>query len=254
MKKVELIYEDDDLIVVSKPAGMPVHEAKHSDDHTLCDWLLEKFPEIKDVGDLPAAAFREGGSVHGLPYRPGIVQRLDKQTSGVMVIARNQESFLRLKEIFKSRQIKKTYTALVCGKVKEKAGVIDKKLGRIIANPTKIGIEKTGSRLKTPKEAITEYKIIKEFKDTTLLEVRPKTGRMHQIRVHLASIGHPIAGDTVYGGGRATLPGLGRQFLHAFSLAFSFPPGRRWHFEAALPDDLDRVLWSEGRRVGEEGR
>jgi len=242
MKKVELIYEDDDLIVVSKPAGMPVHEAKHSDDHTLCDWLLEKFPEIKDVGDLPAHEFREGGSAFGLPYRPGIVQRLDKQTSGVMVIARNQESFLRLKEIFKSRQIKKTYTALVCGKVKEKAGVIDKKLGRIIANPTKIGIEKTGSRLKTPKEAITEYKIIKEFKDTTLLEVRPKTGRMHQIRVHLASIGHPIAGDTVYGGKKVCLKELGRYFLHASSISFSLRGGQQLTFSADLPQELENAL------------
>ncbi|MBI4128608.1 MAG: RNA pseudouridine synthase, partial [Parcubacteria group bacterium] len=99
-----------------------------------------------------------------------------------------------------------------------------------------------GRGITAARTAVTTYRVLERFNDWSLLRVRPKTGRMHQIRVHLASIGHPIAGDSVYGGGRAALPGLGRQFLHAFSLAFSFPPGRRWHFEAALPEDLDRVL------------
>lgn len=250
MKNVELIYQDADLIVVSKPAGMPVHEivrwsspqSKRSDDYTLVDWLLEKFPETKDVGDLPAAAFREEGSVHGLPYRPGIVQRLDKQTSGVMVIARNQESFLRLKEIFKSRSIEKIYTALVCKPMKEKNGVIDKPLGRLAKSPTKVGIESPKGKIKNAKEAVTEFRVVKNFAETALLEVKPKTGRMHQIRVHLASIGHPVAGDLVYGGKNVCLKELGRYFLHASSLSFSFREGQRLTFSADLPEELENAL------------
>ncbi|MBI2096591.1 MAG: RluA family pseudouridine synthase [Candidatus Sungbacteria bacterium] len=234
----ELIYQDDDLIVVSKPAGMPVHDAKHSTDYTLCDWLLERFPEIKEVGDARA-------NEH-IPYRPGIVHRLDKWTSGVMVIARNQESFLRLKDIFKSRQVEKVYTALVCGHLKEKTGIIQKSLGRILASPTKIGIEKSGSRLKNPKEAVTEYKVLKEYPGAALLEVKPKTGRMHQIRVHLASIGHPVAGDTVYGGKNVCLKDLGRYFLHASSLSFSFREGQRLTFSVDLPPELEERLGKQG--------
>ena len=242
MPTPELIYQDSDLIVVNKPAGMPVHEAKHSDDATLCDWLLQRFPEIKDVGDLPAEAFREGGSAYGQPYRPGIVHRLDKQTSGVMVVARTQEAFLRLKEIFKSRAVEKVYTALVCGNPKAKTGLIEKTLGRIVASPTKVGIEKSGSRLKNPKAAVTEYRVVKNFEGASLLEVRPKTGRMHQIRVHLSSIGHPVAGDTVYGGKHVCLSDLGRQFLHAASLAFSYREGQRLQFSVDLPPELQATL------------
>ena len=234
MTQPELIFEDKNLIVVSKPAGMPVHEAKHSTDYSLCDWLLTKFPEIKDVGDIRAN--------ENIPYRPGIVHRLDKQTSGVMVIARNQESFLRLKEIFKSREVEKVYTALVCGKLKEKSGVIEKSIGRIVSTPTKMGVESARGKLRLVKGAITEYKVLKEFKNTSLLEVMPKTGRMHQIRVHLSSIGHPVAGDTVYGSKNVCLKDLGRYFLHASSLSFSFRDGERLTFETELPKELEETL------------
>lgn len=234
MENPEIIYQNPDLIVVSKPAGMPVHEAKHSTDYSLCDWLLEKFPEIKDVGDIRAN--------ENIPYRPGIVHRLDKRTSGVMVIARNQKSFLRLKEIFKSREIEKVYTALVCGRLKEKSGIIQKSIGRIVSAPTKMGIPSSRGKLRLVKDAVTEYKILKEFSETSLLEVRPKTGRMHQIRVHLASIGHPVAGDTVYGGKNVCFKDLGRYFLHASSLSFSWKPGERLTFDADLPFELQQIL------------
>ncbi|MBI2055215.1 MAG: RluA family pseudouridine synthase [Candidatus Sungbacteria bacterium] len=241
MTEPQIIYQNPDLIVVSKPAGMPVHEAKHSTDYSLCDWLLTKFPEIKNVGDARAN--------ENIPYRPGIVHRLDKQTSGVMVVARTQESFLRLKEIFKSREIEKVYTALVCGKLKEKSGIIQKAIGRIVSSPTKMGIPSSRGKLRLIKEATTKYKVLKEFAgpptgeaSTSLLEVRPKTGRMHQIRVHLASIGHPVAGDTVYGGKNVCLKDLGRYFLHASSLSFSFRGGERLKFEADLPPELQQTL------------
>ncbi len=234
MNTPELIYQDADLIVVSKPAGMPVHEAKHSTDYSLCDWLLERFPEIKDVGDIRAN--------ENVPYRPGIVHRLDKQTSGVMVVARNQESFIRLKEIFKSRAIEKIYTALVCGRLKENTGTIASPIGRIVTTPTKMGIPSGRGKLRLVKDASTEYKVLKKFENTALLEIHPKTGRMHQIRVHLASIGHPVAGDTVYGGKNVCLKELGRYFLHASSLSFSFREGSRLTFSADLPPELQETL------------
>lgn len=231
---IRIIHEDKDLIVIGKPAGIVVHGALHTTggqggrmkSEMLTDWLCERYPEIKTVGD-------------DQNVRPGIVHRLDKNTSGVMVVARNQKTFDALKQLFKSREIEKTYLALVAGTPKKLSGTIDAPIGRLMRNRTKRGI---GRGITAARAAVTSYRVLERFNGWSLLRVRPKTGRMHQIRVHLASIGHPVAGDTVYGGGRAHLPGLERQFLHAFSLSFSFPPGRRWHFEAALPDDLDRVL------------
>lgn len=224
----ELIYADDDIIVVNKPAGMPVHEAKHSDDRTLADWLLERFPEIKDVGDIPTRGeLVEPPVVSEVePYRPGIVHRLDKQTSGVMVVARNQKSFVRLKELFQLRAVEKIYLALVCGRVKEKRGIVKNVLGRLRSSPTKIGAESARGGIRMPKEAVTEYAVRERFDSATLLEVRPKTGRMHQIRVQMASLGHPVAGDTVYGGKKVCFKELGRYFLHATTLSFALQIGR----------------------------
>ena len=249
----ELIYADDDIIVVDKPAGMPVHEAKHSTDRTLTDWLLERFPEIESVGDVPAA---EAKAIH--LYRPGIVHRLDKLTSGVMVVARNQESFLRLKELFQSRAVVKVYLALACGHLKEQRGTITGALGRLASSPTKMGAVGARGGIRMPKEAVTEYAILerfdciytersrsahrKQFSAATLLEVRPRTGRMHQIRVHLASIGHPVAGDVVYGGRGVCFRELGRQFLHAATLSFAFREGQMLSFSAELPKELAELL------------
>ena len=233
----ELIYTDDDIIVVSKPAGMPVHEAKHSTDRTLVDWLLERFPEIENVGDVPAD---EAKAIH--LYRPGIVHRLDKLTSGVMVVARNQESFLRLKELFQSRAVVKVYLALVCGRLKERRGTITGALGRLASSPTKMGILGARGGIRMPKEAVTEYAVLEQFSAAALLEVRPRTGRMHQIRVHLASIGHPVAGDVVYGGTKVCFKELGRQFLHAATLSFAFREGQMLSFSAELPEELEELL------------
>jgi len=233
----ELIYADDDIIVVSKPAGMPVHEAKHSTDRTLVDWLLERLPEIENVGDVPAD---EAKAIH--LYRPGIVHRLDKLTSGVMVVARNQESFLRLKELFQSRAVVKVYLALVCGRLKERRGTITGALGRLASSPTKMGILGARGGIRMPKEAVTEYAVLEQFSAAALLEVRPRTGRMHQIRVHLASIGHPVAGDVVYGGTKVCFKELGRQFLHAATLSFAFREGQMLSFSAELPEELEELL------------
>lgn len=228
--EIQVIYKDQNLLVLNKPAGVLVHAAnlKQGTEKTLTDWLLKNYPEVRTVGDDPVT-------------RPGIVHRLDKETSGVLIVARNQETFNYLKSLFQRHLIKKTYLALVYGKLKEKSGIIDKPIG-IKSGSTKRSIYSS----KMQKEAITEYKVIKFLKlngeDYSLLEVSPKTGRTHQIRVHLTAIGHPIVGDRLYGGKHPAPTGLTRQFLHARSIEFTLPTGERMRFEADLPEDIKFLL------------
>ncbi len=223
---IRLIHAERDFLVLDKPAGISVHGGPGVRGRTLADWLAERYPETKRVGDEPA-------------LRPGLVHRLDKNTSGVMLAARSQEAFEKLKQLFKDRRVEKTYLALVVGTPKRKTGVIDTPIGRMTSNPTKRGV---GPRIQGSRKARTEYRTLERIGGYTLLEVKPKTGRMHQIRVHLASIGMPVAGDTSYGGTRARLEHLDRQFLHAWRLAFSYPEGRRWRFDAPLPKELTDIL------------
>lgn len=227
----KVIYQDKDILIVNKPAGLLVHQISYkrqaTSDKTLVDWLLENYPEVREVGDEPK-------------IRPGIVHRLDKETSGIMVVALNQKAFDYLKNFFQTRQIKKTYLALVWGRVPQKFGTIDKPLG------IKSGsVKRSVTAQKMVKEAKTVYKVIKFIKsgnaDFTLLEVRPLTGRTHQIRVHLASIGHPVVGDKLYG--RKIIPeNLTRQFLHAEAIELTLPNGQRLKVAADLPKDLSDFL------------
>lgn len=233
-----VIHVERDFIVLDKPAGLSVHPARATEvvqsggrgagvrGNTLTDWLSKKYPEVRRVGDDPAE-------------RPGIVHRLDKDTSGVMVVARNQKTFEGLKQLFKERRVEKTYLALAVGAPKKKSGVIAAPIGRLAAHPTKRGV---GAHARGARQAMTAYRVLERVGGYSLLAVKPQTGRTHQIRVHLKAIGCPVAGDKLYGGARAPLPGLGRQFLHAWRLEFSYPEGRRWQFEAALPEDLNAVL------------
>ena len=211
---------------MNKPPGTAVHGGDSIQEETLVDFLLKKFPEIRQVGDEPE-------------IRPGIVHRLDRDTSGVMVIARNQESFEYLKNLFKNRQTEKRYWAIVCGKLKQKSGVIDLPIGRLAKSPVKRGVVQGRSQIRGEREAITEYQVLKNGEKFSLLELTPKTGRMHQLRVHLKAIGHPVACDTKYGGKNVCCPeGARRQLLHAKSLSFSFPEGRKLYFEADPPEDF----------------
>ena len=234
--ELNVIYEDKNFLVLNKPAGVVVHPAKNHDENTLVQEVVKKFPEIRGVGDDPT--------------RPGIAHRLDKDTSGILVVARNQETFDYLKSIFQKREIKKTYLVLVAGVIKNDKGVIDLPIGRS-RKDSRRRIAGKGASGKL-REAVTEYKVVKRFSDFTFLEARPLTGRTHQIRAHFAAISRPVACDKIYGGKNLRHPpfmaeadcpaGLVRQFLHAWKLEFVSSSGARMSFEADLPKDLGEVL------------
>ena len=250
MLQPQIIYKDENFLVLNKPAGWLTHalrsNVKCQISNVVSDWLLENFPEVETVGDKPEE-------------RPGIVHRLDKDTSGVLVVARKQKAFDYLKKLFQEHKVKKTYLALVYGEVnppspsdgglrRAREGVINRPLG-IISGSVKRTIHVGHARL--VKEAVTKYKIKKVFEISpstgsgpikcSLLEVEPLTGRTHQIRVHLASIGHPVVGDKLYGPKAPTIK-LDRQFLHADSIEFTKPDGGRLKISADLPEELRRVI------------
>jgi 23S rRNA pseudouridine1911/1915/1917 synthase len=216
---LDIIYEDDDLLVVDKPAGLTVHPAPGHPAHTLVNALLSHLPHLADTG----------GSL-----RPGILHRLDKDTSGLMLVAKNSKAQANLIGQFKSRSVTKAYLVLVRGRLAPETGVIEANIGRDPGNRKKMAVVEGG------REARTEYQVIKYIGDYTLVEVRLLTGRTHQIRVHLAAIGFPVVGDKVYGVKSPLVP---RQFLHASLLGFSLPSsGEYVEFKSELPADLGKAL------------
>jgi 23S rRNA pseudouridine1911/1915/1917 synthase len=224
---LSIVYEDENLLVINKPSGLAVHKINANDPRmTLADILVQKYPNIKDVGEDP--------------LRPGIVHRLDKETSGLMIVAKNNQTFFYLKKLFQERKIKKTYIALISGHPKSSHGVIDVPLAKI---GTKQTTQIKGRHKLIERQAETGYKTIRNFKDYSLLEVTPKTGRTHQIRIHLKSIGHPIVGDKIYGSKSPDYPpNLSRLFLHAQKLEFTTPDGKALALETDLPEDLQKVV------------
>src|SRR5215217_3459128 len=215
-----IVYEDADVIVVDKPAGMVVHPAPGHPRGTLANAL---------VAHVPGLAV--GGS-----QRPGIVHRLDKDTSGLIVAAKTDRGRTSLVTQWEDRSVEKIYLALVAGSISDEEATIDAPIGRDPKNRQRMAVMRSG------RPAVTRFRVIERFPNATLLELSIETGRTHQIRVHLAFIGHPIVGDQLYGRSRATDPQLDRQFLHASALAFQLPDGSRLRVEAPLPDDLKFVL------------
>ncbi len=258
--KIDIIYENDDFLAVNKPAGMLVHRPEKGPKSTqeegvLTDWIRERYPEAKEVGD-PSTHSTSAQGLGQVNLRPGIVHRLDEDTSGILLIAKNQRFFEYLKGLFQKREIAKTYLALVHGRMAGK-GRIEKPIG------LKSGSVKRSVRakdMKMVKEAVTEYWALKVFKRPdpkregefvyyTLLRVSPHTGRTHQIRVHLASIDHPIVGDELYGRKKENKKmEIGRQFLHAESIEFNLEDGSRIKMEAELPSDLSDFLENLSRK------
>ena len=221
---IEIIYQDDDIIVVNKPKGMVVHPGNGNPDGTLVNSLM--------------AICKDSLSGIGGEIRPGIVHRLDKDTSGVLVVAKNDKAHINLSNQIKNHEVEKTYIALVRGIVKENEATINMPIGRNKNDRKKMAVEKDG------KEAITNFKVLERYpKDNcTLLEVKIETGRTHQIRVHLSHIGYPIIGDTVYSNGKNKW-GIKGQCLHAISLKFKHPTtGKEMKIEAQLPKYFKDIL------------
>jgi len=233
---ISIIHETKDYVAISKPAGILIHEVKHekvkgkrNTEETVADWVKMHYPETKTVGDEPM-------------LRPGIVHRLDKGTSGILLVARTQEFFEYLKRLFQTHEIVKSYVALVYGELTPAVGEIRKAIG--IRNGS---VKRTThiQRAKNIKEAVTNYRMLQTYKFSdevfSLVSLQPFTGRTHQLRVHLASIGHSIVGDPLYGR-RINTFGLTRQFLHAKSVEFTSKEDKRIQLEAELPNDLSEVI------------
>jgi len=216
---LNIIYEDDDLLVINKPAGLTIHPAPGHPGHTLVNAILSRFPDLPDTGDS---------------LRPGIVHRLDKDTSGVMVVAKNSAAQLNSINQFKTHSVAKAYLVLVKGHLTPEDGVIEAPIGRDPRNRKRMAVVAEG------KDARTGYHVIKYMGNYTLLEVRPETGRTHQIRVHLSAIGYPVVGDKTYGVKSAF---LSRQFIHACRLGFQLPStGEYVEFTSELLPDLEQAL------------
>lgn len=214
-----IIYEDKDIIVVDKPAGLVVHPAPGHSNHTLVNALLAHCPSLAIGNDL---------------MRPGIIHRLDKDTSGLIVIVKNDYARQYLVSQFKGHAVTKGYLVLVEGRLSPKQGIIEAPIGRDPHNRKRMAIVETG------KEASTQYKVKKYLNNYTLLEITPITGRTHQIRVHLSSIGYPVVGDLAYG---AKSPYIKRQFIHAYRLGFHLPSTSEYQeFTSLLPPDLQQAL------------
>ena len=220
----DVIYEDRDIVIINKPAGLTVYPAPGHPGHTLANALFKKFPDLAGFGNS---------------LRPGIVHRLDKDTSGLMVVARNEKARLFLINEFKSRNVKKCYIVLVKGKLEPQRGAIDAPIGRDPVNRKRMAIVSKG------REARTDYRVIEYLDGYSLVEARIQTGRTHQIRVHFCAIGHPVFGDRVYGV-KSKL--LNRQFLHAYCLELKLPSnGKSRSFTLDLPEDLKNALRELGR-------
>lgn len=234
----QIIYEEKDWAALSKPTGLQMHHAwvesvTGAARPTLADWILARFPETGTVGDDPAA-------------RPGIVHRLDRDTSGIVLIARTQEYFTYLKNLFQEKKITKTYLALVRGHLKEESGVIDQAIG-ILSGSTKRSVRSE----KMLKPAVTAYKVLERLmrsddsEKSTLAEFSPLTGRTHQIRVHAAYLGHPVWGDKIYGP-KNQPAWVTRLMLHSHTLEFEVRPGKRMKLEAAPEPEFEAAYRAAG--------
>lgn len=231
---LRVLYEDEDLIAVDKPAGMIVHAGAGRHSGTLVNALLYRYGRLSEIGG---------------EARPGIVHRLDRQTSGVILVARNDQAHRRLAAQFAARKVEKVYLALVHGEVRQDQGRIEAPIARDPVRRLRMS-----ARLGYGRAALSEYRVLRRYPGFTLLEVRIRTGRTHQIRAHLASVGHPVVGDRLYGAPRCVegLPVLDRHFLHAQRVGFLHPSsGEPLSIESPLPEELRAWLSALEQRAGQ---
>ncbi len=238
----KIIYQNENFLVINKPAGLMVHGDGRSKEDTLVDFILDNYPEIKEVGEpMQIEVGINGEKEMKTIWRPGIVHRLDKDTSGILIIAKNQKYFEFLKELFQNRKIEKKYHTFVYGNVKNEEGEINFPIGR---SKKDFRQYQTGNMARGElREALTFYKVIKrtEKKEVTMLEVELATGRTHQIRVHMRAIQHPVVSDALYAPNRPKMLGFKRTALHAYSLKFK-DGADNYEFIADYPEDFEHAL------------
>lgn len=230
---IPTLYEDNDVLVIDKPVGVQVHADGRIENETIADWFVRREPSARGVGE--PQTLQDGTVID----RPGIVHRLDRDTSGIMILAKTQDAFLHLKAEFHDRRAKKEYRAFVYGTMKENEGTISRKIGRSASDPRKRSAEKGAKG--TLRDAVTDWELITQNETHAYLKLLPKTGRTHQLRVHLKSISRPIVGDTLYAPQNLLAGdnlGFDRLALHAYQLTLILPNGSMQTFTADLPDSF----------------
>jgi 23S rRNA pseudouridine1911/1915/1917 synthase len=244
---IDILFENDDVVVINKPEGIMVHPDGHSPDPTVVDWFLEKYPDAKGVGESQQS--QKGEDLE----RSGIVHRLDRETSGVLILAKNQEAYEHLKTQFHDRHVKKEYRAFVHGPIREKWGVIDRPIGRSASDFRKRSAQRGAKGMM--REAETQWECIGqgryENEDFSYLKLMPKTGRTHQIRVHLRAIERPVVGDSLYSSHKIEQSNnlaLERMALHAHILEIELPHGETERFIAPVP----QVFEEAAERIADE--
>ena len=237
IKGIRIIFEDDNIVVVDKPAGLVVHSDGRTKEPTLADWVLENYSESENVGE--SIFLSDGREIK----KYGIVHRLDRETSGVMIVAKNQDTFLFLKRQFQDRKIKKVYRAIVYGTLKQERGTVDKPIGK---SKKDFRVWTTAGVRGVLRDAVTEYKVLCKADGFSVIEIYPKTGRTHQIRVHMKAIGHEVLCDRLYAPKKECALGMERVALHALSIDFSLRGGVRMKIEASIPEDFKRALEQMG--------
>ncbi|MBI2618305.1 RluA family pseudouridine synthase [Candidatus Kaiserbacteria bacterium] len=238
---IPIIYEDDSVLVIDKPAGLVVHPAfggvgpdGKTKEETLTDWIRTRYPDMRAVGEPLQLSSGEAIA------RPGIVHRIDRETSGVLIIAKTQESFAFLKKQFQNREVFKEYRAFVYGVMKDDSGIVNRPIGRS-SKDFRLRSAQRGAR-GTLRDAVTDYTVLKRGKSATYVAVMPKTGRTHQIRAHFKAVNHPIVCDTLYAPKRVCELGFTRLALHASRLELEIPHKGKTTFEAPLPPDFEHAL------------
>lgn len=229
-----ILYEDENVLAINKPTGMVVHFDGKTEEKNLTDWIIERYPEIKEVGE-PSRDIKGN-----IILRPGIVHRLDRETSGVMLVAKNQDTFEFLKKQFQEHRVQKTYHAFVLGEIKEDDGVIDRPIGRSNKD-FRMWSAQRGARGEL-RDAVTEYTVLKRTKEWSFVEARPRTGRTHQIRVHFKAIHHPLVGDLLYAPKNSFILGFKRLALHSYNIKFELMNGEIKEVTAPYPEDFKRAV------------
>lgn len=238
---LSILYEDENILAINKPSGLVVHSDGRTEEPSVAGWMVERYPDSRNVGE---AIVKTDGTVI---ERPGIVHRIDRETSGVLLLAKTDKGFEVLKKQFQNREIEKVYRLFVYGLVKDDLGTINLPIARSTSDFRKWSAER-GARGEK-REALTYFKVLGRGNGVTFVEAKPKTGRTHQIRVHFKALHHPVVGDSLYAYGKAPLLGFNRLALHAYSARFKNVKGEEVRVEAPYPEDFKQAIAITGFNV-----